>query len=301
MAGYVITLIIFTAFVIYDANAQDINSLTPDASIKESDAEQIQLVINKIETPSMDGDVEPAPPLLDFNAPNYLELVYYRMTTALVQRVDRENFYCQEDLNAGIKPCRFKSIKPRDYYVNIFKAQWESEHPTTTGQALRAVKVVEPACPDGFEIYEGSGICNQFPSHVSAEQNYYHSALSTYQCGVALANVKDQVCVDLGDLADGANRGNLWKPVADDGASCSGGTTILLKESLANVTKIEIMNSNKERVDKPDYLGFFEGTRPRFCARRPGKDFGPYSIYIKYRTIDEDFCFKVNNPAKRED
>jgi hypothetical protein len=191
--------------------------------------------------------------------------------------------------------------KSHDYYVNIFKAQWELEHPTTAGEALRAVKVVEPACPNGFEIYEGSGICNQFPSHVSAEQNYYHSALSTYQCGAALSNLKDQVCVDLGDFADGANRGNLWKPVADDGASCSGGTTILLKESLANITKIEIMNSNKERVDRPDYLGFFEGARPRFCARRPGKEFGPYSIYIKYRTIDEDFCFKVNNPANRED
>jgi hypothetical protein len=286
LAVYIMAVVAFTTLCIYEAFAQDINSLIPNTDITtESDHLQIIQIIEKneaVQTPSMDVDVIPIPVAIDSSAPNYLEMVYYRMVSALHIRAVREG-------------------KAPDYYINIFKAQWESEHPTTAGEALRAVRVVEPACPDGFEIYEGSGICNQFPSHVSAEQNYYHSALSTYQCGVALANVKDQVCVDLGDLADGANRGNLWKPVADDVASCSGGTTILLKESLANVTKIEIMNSNKERVNKPDYLGFFEGTRPRFCARRPGKDFGPYSIYIKYRTIDEDFCFKVNNPANRED
>jgi len=90
--AYIALLVVFIAFVISDATAQDINSLTPDASIKESDATQIQSIIDKIETPSMDVEITPEPPLLDFNAPNYLELVYYRMITALVQRVDRENF-----------------------------------------------------------------------------------------------------------------------------------------------------------------------------------------------------------------
>ena len=263
-----------------------INDLVPNTDIStEDDHLQIINIIEKnqrVETPSMDVEIMPEPVLIDFQAPNYLELVYYKMVIALHDRALREG-------------------KAPDYYVNIFKAQWESEHPTTSGEALRALKVVDPTCPDGFEIYQGSGICNQFPTHVSAEQNYYHSALNTYQYGLALSNVRDQVCVDLGDFSDGANKGNLWKPVADETASCSGGTTILLKESLASVTKIEIMNSNKERVDRPDYLGFFEGSRPRFCSRKPGKDFGPYSIYIKYRTIDDDFCFKVNDPANRED
>lgn len=296
--AYIALLVVFIAFFIADATAQDINTLKPDANISESDATEIQLIVNKIETPSMDVEVMPEPPLLDFNAPNYLELVYYRMITALVQRVDRENFYCQEDLNAGIKPCRFKSIKARDYYVNIFKAQWESEHPTTTGQALRAVKVVEPACPDGFEIYEGSGICNQFPTHVSAEQNYYHCSLNNFQLWLENADLKRQLEVrNIPDFRDGANKGNLWKPEADPKARCKGGTTILLDQKYSP-SSIDILDANFNKIKSPSNFGKLDDGRPRFCAEgMNGASFGKGPLFIKVG----DLTFRVNNPANRED
>lgn len=263
-----------------------------------TDAQQIQSIINKIEALSMDGEKEPALPLLDLNAPNYLELVYYRMTTASVKRADRENFYCQKDLDAGVEPCRFKSIKARDHYVNIFKAQWELEHPTTVGEALRAVKVVEPACPGGFEIYEGSGICNQFPSHVSAEQNYYHCSLNNFQLYLENQSLKLELeKKNIPNFADGANRGNLWKPEADPKARCKGGTTILLDQKYS-VSSIDILDSNFNKIKSPSNFGTISDGRPRFCAEgMNGASFGAGPIYIKVGEL----LFRVNNPANRED
>ena len=293
-------LISFVFFVILRPPflfAQDINTLKPDASISESDATEIQLIINKIETPSMDVEITPEPPLLDFNAPNYLELVYYRMTTALVQRADRENYYGDIDEKAGY-PRRFGPKKARDYYVNIFKAQWELEHPTTTGEALRAVKVVEPACPDGFEIYEGSGICNQFPTHVSAEQNYYHCSLNNFQLYLENADLKRQLeARNITDFKDGANKGNLWKPEADPKARCKGGTTILLDQKYS-ASSIDILDSNFNKIKSPSNFGKLDDGRPRFCAEgMNGASFGSGPIFIQVA----DKIFRVDNPSNRAD
>jgi hypothetical protein len=261
------------------ATAQEINDLVPNNSISESDATEIQVVINKIETPSMDVEVMPEPAIIDTSASNYLELVYYRMVIALHDRALREG-------------------KAPDYYVNIFKAQWELEHPTTTGEALRAVKVVEPACPSGFEIYEGSGICNQFPTHVSAEQNYYHCSLNNFQLYLENADLKRQLeARNIPDFKDGANKGNLWKPEADPKARCKGGTTILLDQKYS-ASSIDILDSNFNKIKSPSNFGKLDDGRPRFCAEgMNGASFGNGPLFIQVGELR----FRVNNPANRED
>jgi hypothetical protein len=278
---YVITVIIFTVFCIFDAYAQTTEDSTLHAGPSTEQAEQNELIvlIEKIEAPSMDVEIQPELPIIDFNASNYLEMVYYRMTIALHDRAIREG-------------------KAPDYYINIFKAQWESEHPTTVGQAIRAIKVVEPACPDGFEIYEGSGICSQFPSHVSAEQNYYHCGLNNYQLWLANADLKRQLAVrNIPNFADGANRGRLWKPEADPTARCKGGTTILL-ESGNPATTIDILDSNLIKIKTPSNFGKLDDGRPRFCAEgMAGASFGSGPIFIQAGGQ----LYRVNNPANRED
>jgi len=264
------------------ALAQSTEDLIPDASITEADAVEIQGVIDQLENverPSMSGDIAPPPPVIDMGAPNYLEMVYYRMTIALHDRAIREG-------------------KAPDYYVNIFKAQWELEHVSNSGEALRVVKTLEPACPDGFEIYEGSGICNQFPSHVSAEQNYYHCSLNNYQLWLENADLKRQLQVrDIPDFKDGAGKGRLWKPEADPKARCKGGTTILL-ESGNSTKSIDILDSSFNKIKSPSNFGQLADGRPRFCAERMnGASFGSGPIFIQ---VGEKI-FKVNNPANRED
>lgn len=269
--------------MIYEANAQTTEDAVFQAgpSTEDDELQIIKIIgnIENIEKPSMDVEVQPEPPAIDFNAPNYLEMVHYRMTIALHDRAIREG-------------------KAPEYYVNIFKAQWEIEHPTNVGQARLVIERLEPTCPNGVEIYEGSGICNQFPSHVSAEQNYYHCSLNNYQLYLENADLKRQLdLMNVPNFADGANRGRLWKPEADPKARCAGGTTILL-ESGSPIRNIGIFDQFRRNIKRPPFYNVLSDGRPRFCAEgMAGASFGSGPIFIQVG----DQLYRVNNPANRED
>ena len=307
------------------AIAQEINDLIPNDSISTESPE-----VYVIKTPTEQEEESPAwqsvfvapmGPNLDYNSS---EFQAERKKTLLKIMLDRKllprdvelEFFAsrrsaQEDLEFYslcliLHQRAIKEGKDVNFYLEEVKAERIE---------LRKLQRDVAICGTGFEIFEGSGICNAFPTHEQAEQNYYACGetlnreinkyasceLSNFQIGVAFTNLQNQICENAGRMADGPN-GRLWKPDADPDASCSGGTTILLDPSLSSVTKIQVLNSNKELVAIPEYFGFFEGGRPRFCIRgKAGAEFGPYSVYVKYRTPDVDKCFLVADPAKRED
>jgi len=278
--------------------------LMPNASVTEDDAVQIQYIIDqiyKIERPNdayLGGQADSAPAPIDTGAPNYLELVKYGMVTALIERADRENYWGDVDEKAGY-PRRFGATKARDYYVNIFLRQWELEQVQNSFDALRAVKSVEPSCPDGFEVWgTGTGICNKWSSHFICENNFDSCSLNNYQLRVENAELKRQLMMkDIPNFADGAGRGRLWKPEADPKARCKGGTTILL-ESGNSTKSIDILDSSFKKIKTPSNFGQLSDGRPRFCAvNRPGASFGSGPIFIQ---VGEKI-FRVNNPANRED
>lgn len=308
-AGYVITLFIFTAFVIYDANAQDINSLTPDASITTEMAELIKPPLEQLkEVPPVDSwPVVPMPDIDDlskYKSGSGQELFIYGMMTAMVERADRENAECQKQLDAGYKPCYFKTIKPRDHYAKIWLDDYNALQ-VKNKENLERLARDSVKCIGGFEIYSDSGLCSMFASHQEAEQNYYHAKLSVYQ--LSLANQELQVkcgatpptakiCIDQGSIKDGSG-GFLWKAVADPKARCKNGTTILLSKDQVSIKEIELLDANQTPILKPAYYGLLSDGRPRFCAEgRPGSSFsGP--IYVKYGQN----CKTVTSPANRED
>ena len=175
---YAIVLLLgIICFAVRDASAQDINSLVPDASITtESDTiQKIEVAIAQIvETPSMDVPVIPMPPITDlseYKSGAGQELFIYGMMTAMVERADRENFYCQKDLDAGYRPCSFGSIKPRDHYAKIWLADYNAlqvkSRENLTALAKDAVK-----CLGGFEYWPNSGLCNKFATHELCERDF---------------------------------------------------------------------------------------------------------------------------------
>jgi len=266
------------------------NDLVPDTSISTEDVEtrlesEIISQLNLIERPSMDVEIQPEPPAIDFNAPNYLEMVRYRMSIALVDRAVREG-------------------KPTNYYLNIFNQAWEREHTDNKEKALKAIKEAVP-CPNGFEYWPNSRLCNQHPTHEICERHYGASQDTIYhlskrnevleaKCGYGAPTAK--VCIDQGSIKDGSG-GFLWKSEADPKARCKGGTTILLAKEQASITVIELLDVNQNLVFTPTYFGKLSDGRPRFCAEdRPGSSFaGP--LLVKYG----ENCKTVSNPANRED
>lgn len=333
--AYILILVCLTAFFIYDAIAQDINDLVPDDTIKIDG-----LVIRPQSAVTDQNDAVSSPDGDEMEgAPAWPDLDYNNFTPAQISIL--KNLELKNTIKKGLIPADAKlrflgskrdihedlklysnSIKWHvrainegrevNYYIDYIKAGRTPEE-----QSARMAVLVRDAelCGYGFEIFEGSGICNVFPTPEQCEQNYYACGetlnreinkyssceLSNFQIGVAFTNLQNQICENAGRMADGPN-GRLWKPDADPDASCAGGTTILLDPSLGSVNKIQVLNSNKELVAVPEYFGFFEGGRPRFCIRgRAGAEFGPYSVHVKYRTPDADKCFLVADPSKRED
>lgn len=227
------------------------------ASVEIEDANGVQLIINKIETPSMDVEISPTPPIIDMNAPNYLEMVYYRMIIALHDRAIRE----------GRAP---------DYYVNIFKKQWEVEQVQKNSDALRVVKSFEPGCPNGFEIWgEGTGICNQFVNHQIAEQHYLAAQTTVNEflpkldsCLNELSQIKNDQgqepilpptsgvkgCDEILKVEDGGKF--IYKQSAPIRASAAGSPitgfrqepTLIMNVDISSKGRIPILDSNGDQI-----------------------------------------------------
>ena len=125
--------------------------------------------LDLIENPSMDIEVLPEPSVIDFNAPNYLELVYYRMISALVVRASNEG-------------------KPQDFYVNKFKEQWERERVSDSQGALEVLG--SSVCPEGFffatNFPNGSPLCAPASTHQEMENHRFSCAADVFNHTLAL-------------------------------------------------------------------------------------------------------------------
>jgi len=307
--AYIALLVVFIAVVISDATAQDINSLTPDASVSMELATKIEGFISQleaIEKPSTDWPTIPAPDLDDLSdtkSGSGQELFIYSMMTAMVERADRENFYCQKQLDAGYSPCYFKTIKPRDYYSTKWLADYNALQVKNLENVARLARDYVK-----FEIWNtGSGLYNRWETWKVCEENFYSC---NYENGILKAEIIklqgiisdliNQIQVrNIPDFKDGANKGNLWKPIADPKAECRGGTTILLDQKY-NAPSINLQLLDSSFQDLKEFIRRFKNLddgRPRFCVSKAGAKFGAGPIYIKF----SDLTFRVNNPANRED
>ena len=291
---YFILITIFLTLMAIDVLAQN----TEDATFHEGPStEDVETrleseIINQldiIERPSMDVEIKPEPALIDFNAPNYLDMVRYRMTIALHDRAIREG-------------------KTPDYYVNIFNEAWEREHADNKEKALKAIKEAVP-CPNGFEIYPNSGICNSFSDHTTAEQHYYHASLNNYQlsqrngeleakCGYGAPTEK--ACNDIG-----WSNGNIWKPDSDtrpnqgvvllqtkycDGQGGPAISNFRIEDALGGqVANASFDICNKSNGGRLHYRFSPEG----------GQLSGPVFVRYSYKGVEE--CRRVSDPATRQD
>lgn len=148
----------------------------------------------KIETVEWPTEILPMPPVVDMSASGYLELVKYSMSTALVERADRENYWGDVDEKAGY-PRRFGPTKPRDYYVKIFLAKWDEEHKTvkdngkiTVVPAVLAVRA--SLCPEGqyyvTDFPDGKPLCSPYGTQKQAEEGRYACSIDVFQHTFAL-------------------------------------------------------------------------------------------------------------------
>lgn len=308
--AYIAILICLTAFFIFDASAQEIGELAPDDSIKTELAPKIEGFISQldqIDHPNMPSYIDPSDPISDLSqfasGPNK-DLFIYGMMTAMVEKADRENYYCQIDLDAGYNPCRFGSIKPRDFHAKKWLEDYNALQVKSRSNLANLARA-SLNCIGGFEVYPDSGICSKYPDWITAEQHGYHKDLHIHQlslrnqeleakCGYGAPTAK--ICIDQGSIKDGSG-GFLWKAEGDPKARCANGTTILLSKEFDSITEIELLDVNQNVIFKPSYFGKLSDGRPRFCAfKRLGSSFtGP--LLVKYGQN----CKTVTNPSVRED
>jgi hypothetical protein len=283
MALYVLTVIAFTLVCVYEAFA-----LTTE-DVEGRLESEIMNILDLVEHPSMDVEVRPAPASIDFSASNYLEMIHYKMIAALVIRASREG-------------------KPQNHYVDIFTAAWAREQVENKAKALQVIKEVVP-CPNGFEIYPNTKICNEFATHQLTEENYYHAKLSVYQlskrnqeleakCGYGVPTEK--ACNDLG-----WSNGNIWKP---DSATRPNQGVVLLQTKYCDgqggpaISNFRIEDALGGQVANAsfDICNKANGGRLHYRFSPEGKKLtGP--VYVRYVFNGVEECRKVTNPANRED
>lgn len=170
--------------------------LIPNADITTESEEVAKIEgfvdqLDVIERPSMDWPIVPMPPIDDLS--NYKsgsgqELFIYGMMTAMVERADRENFYCQVDLDAGYKPCRFGSIKPRDHYAKAWLDAYNSLQVKNKESLARLASGT--ICPEGSfyatSFPDGSPLCAPAPSLQEMENHRFSCAVTVSEYTIAL-------------------------------------------------------------------------------------------------------------------
>ena len=178
---------------------------------------------------------------------------------------------------------------------------------------------VNQDCTGKLQIYQTDesnsalGVCSVFADQAEAEIKYSACKVTNFQYWDKLSKLRDAAkgaCANPSILKDGANRGNLWKPIADPKAKCKNGTTVLLDSKYKDVTRLSLLaSSQKDKglstgelgdVGLAEYFGFV-GSRPRFCFHFPGSKFGPNPVYVSFTSNGEGRCLKVGNATNRED
>jgi hypothetical protein len=170
--------------------------LIPNADITTESEEVAKIEgfvdqLDIIEKPSMDWPILPMPDiddLLKYESGSGQELFIYGMMTAMVEKADRENFYCQKDLDAGYKPCRFGSIKPRDHYAKAWLDAYNALQVKDRESLARLARGT--ICPEGSfyatSFPDGSPLCAPAPSLQEMENHRFSCAVTVSEFTIAL-------------------------------------------------------------------------------------------------------------------
>lgn len=170
--------------------------LIPNADITTESEEVAKIEgfvdqLEKIESPSFPDYVNPEDPITnleDFKSGSGQELFIYGMMTAMVERADRENLYCQKDLDAGYKPCRFGSIKPRDHYAKAWLDAYNSLQVKNKESLARLASGT--ICPENTfyatSFPDGSPLCAPAPSLQEMENHRFSCAVNVSEYTIAL-------------------------------------------------------------------------------------------------------------------
>lgn len=294
------------------ANAQDINSLEPDASITTDSPEVVIIKTpskQEIERPSAEGIVIiPMPPYLDSSnlTPEFVfNLKAGQLKNAtrlgLLPEARELKFFttprsAQEDLELYsftifLHQRAIKEGKDVNFYIEEVKA---GRIPIA-----RLKKDVE-LCGIGFEIYPDSGLCSQFKDHQETEQHYYHCSLENRTLKAELIKVTkpaEPACNDLG-----WSRGSKWKAKSDTRPDQG---VILLETKYCDgqggslVSNMRVEDSLGGIVSRPsfDICNKSNGGRmhQRF-APSGAKMSGPVFVRYSFNGVDE--CRRVADPAR---
>lgn len=164
-----ILLLCFPNFVIANTDQAVFHEGPSTEDVETRLESEIIDILDVIEKPSMDVEIQPEPPAIDFLSPNYLEMVRYRMSIALIERAKREG-------------------KPEDFYLNIFNKAWEKEHADNKAKALRAVR--SSLCPEGkfyvADFPDGSPLCDDFGDLQGMENAQFSCAKNVSDHTIAL-------------------------------------------------------------------------------------------------------------------
>jgi hypothetical protein len=131
-----------------------------------------------IEMPEYPTEIMPSPDLLDYNNPDWLNIIESQMIQALVARANRENYWCQVDIGEGIVPCRFGNIKSSDYYVVRFLDELQKEKEKNE---LALISSLRASVCRNREFYvtefpDGKPLCVPFNNHQDAENHRFSLA-----------------------------------------------------------------------------------------------------------------------------
>lgn len=312
--AYIALLVVFIAFVISDANAQDINDLIPNNSISTESPEIVVVKTpteQEAESPSMNVYVKPQPPYIspDSLSPEFVaNLIAGQLKNAVARGILPANIEikrftgkrsAQEDLefyalSIMLHQRAIKEGRDVNYYLDQVKAK---------KIPLARLKRDIDLCGLGFEIYPDSNICSEFKDHQETEQHYYHCKKENRILKAELIKVTKPVEPACNDK--GWSNGNLWKPQSDtrpnqgviilDTSYCDGQGNSL-------VSNIRIEDSLGGIVSRPsfDICNSSNGGRNHYRFAPSGdKMEGP--VFVRYERNGVEECRRVGNPAERQD
>lgn len=169
--------------------------LIPNADITTELAELIKPPLEQLkEVPPMEGwPIVPMPDIDDlskYKSGSGQELFIYGMMTAMVERADRENAECQKQLEAGYKPCYFKTIKPRDHYAKIWLEDYNALQVKNKESLERLARESISSCPSGstfvLMLDENTAYCSFFSDKDQMENARFSCGQDVWAHTVAL-------------------------------------------------------------------------------------------------------------------
>jgi hypothetical protein len=277
LAVYILTVVAFTVVCIYEAFAQDINSLVPNTDISTEDVELItddHIVPYIVEKPSMENlFVSPPPILVTFPLS---EEMLNKLEVAWIKRALREG-------------------KDPYYYVDLARASEAKQR-----------EIVLSSARSAFEIYPNSNLFSQWSSNKEAcgtcEINFYHCAEEN---GILKAEVikLNNIIANSPKPCDNLGWGgpNVWKAKSDHRP---GGVIVLDADycdgsggSLISNLRIEDFNGKDLGNTSYRMCNGDNGGRYHLDFQPEGKAFkGPLFVRYDFQGVEE--CRIVANPSQ---